>query len=89
VARPPNLERNIQALEKYKDRLRTLGKDVNDRALSPEMEVRREAIEKMLTSGLQAARMSEQEANSLGDLGRQLDHVQVQPDANMNVNDPQ
>jgi hypothetical protein len=89
ATRPPNLERNIEALEKYKERLRTLGKDVNDKALSPEMEMRREALEKMLTSGLQTARMSQQEANSLGDLGRQLDHVQVQPDTDMEPNNPQ
>ena len=86
-ARPPTVERNMQEIERITDRLRTLGKDVNDKALSPDQEKMRQETVKILASRLQAARMSQQEANSLGDLGRQLD--QVQADANMDANEPQ
>jgi len=87
--RPPPAERNIQEIEKITERLRTLGKDVNDKALAPDQEKRRQETVKVLASRLQAARMSQQEANSLGDLGRQLDQVQVGADVNTEANDPQ
>jgi hypothetical protein len=87
--RPPPAERNIQEIEKITERLRTLGKDVNDKALPPDQEKIRQETVKVLSSRLQAARMSQQEANSLGDLGRQLDHVQADANTNTESNDPQ
>jgi len=85
VVRPPSGERDMQKLQKIADQLRTLrNKDANDGAFSPEEEkARRDAMEK-LVSHVQAVRMSQQEANSLGELGKQLDNVKVQADADTN-----
>ncbi|MBP8302869.1 MAG: hypothetical protein KBE04_01930 [Phycisphaerae bacterium] len=73
------------------DKLRT--KDASEGSLTPEQQqqIRQEAMEK-LVSYVQAARMSQQEANSLGDLGRQLDEVptqdEVQPQDGVDANIP-
>ena len=78
----PQSEKDIQAVERMVENLRS--RDANEGPLSQEQQkVRQEAMEK-LVSYIQAARMSQQEANSLGDLGRQLDGTRVRADVDIN-----